>query len=92
MAPGKPILPADDAGKNGAASRRGRREDAKISYDETLVKAAALKVGAITALSVAGSLFAAFLALMLVFVFIKIEVDLRDIRDGIKGNHASVQP
>jgi hypothetical protein len=66
--------------------------DAKISYDETLVKAAALKVGAITALSVAGSLFAAFLALMLVFVFIKIEVDLRDIRDGIKGNHASVQP
>jgi hypothetical protein len=57
---------------------------AKSAHDETLVKAAALKVGAITALSVSGSLFACFLLLMLVFVFIKIEVDLRDIRNAIK--------
>jgi hypothetical protein len=37
------------------------------------------------------AMFACFLLLTLVFVFIKIEVDLRDIRNGMKENHAIVQ-
>ena len=65
---------------------------AKAAYDEALVKAAALKVTAVTASCVSGFLFASFLALMLVFVFIKIEVDLRDIRESLRENQASAQP
>jgi hypothetical protein len=65
---------------------------AKLVYDETLVKASALKVSAVTAGYVSVSLFASFLVLMLVFVFIKIEVDLRDIRNSFKDNQASAHP
>jgi len=65
---------------------------AKAAYDEALVKAAALKVTAVTASCVSGFLFASFLALMLVFVFIKIEVDLRDIRESLRENQAGAQP
>ena len=43
-------------------------------------------------LMAAGSLFAVFLLLMLVFVFIKIEVDLRDIRDELGNRTASAPP
>ena len=65
---------------------------AKSAHDEALATAVTLKTSAVMAGYLSAALFACFLLLMLVFVFIKIEVDLRDIKDGIKGNHASVQP
>ena len=58
---------------------------AKTVYDETQEKAAAHKVLAVGALEAALSLFASFLALMLIFVFIKVEIDLRDIRDALEA-------
>jgi hypothetical protein len=63
---------------------------AKSAHDETLVKAAALKTSAVMAGYASAALFTCFMLLMLVFVFIKIEVDLRDIRNGIKENRAIV--
>jgi hypothetical protein len=65
---------------------------AKLAHDEALAAAVTLKASAVMASYTSAILFTCFLLLMLVFVFIKIEVDLRDIRNGIKENHAIVQP
>jgi hypothetical protein len=59
-------------------------EHAKTAYDAAQEQAAARKALAAVALEVALSLFATFLSLMLIFVFIKVEIDLRDIRDALK--------
>jgi hypothetical protein len=64
---------------------------AKSAHDEALATAVTQKTSAVMAGYASAALFACFLLLMLVFVFIKIEVDLRDIRNGIKENHAIVQ-
>jgi len=64
---------------------------AKSGYDEALATAVTLKTSALMAGYASAALFACFLLLMLVFVFIKIEVDLRDIRNGIKESHAPAQ-
>jgi hypothetical protein len=64
---------------------------AKSAYDEALATAVTLKASAVMAGYASAVLFACFLLLMLVFVFIKIEVDLRDIRNGLKENHAILQ-
>jgi hypothetical protein len=61
-------------------------------FNEAGVTAFTLKTSALMAGYAAATLFACFLLLMLVFVFIKIEVDLRDIRNAIKEDHAIVQP
>jgi hypothetical protein len=65
---------------------------AKSAHDDALATAVTLKTSGLMVGYASAGLFSCFLLLMLVFVFIKIEVDLRDIRDGIKGNHARVQP
>jgi high-affinity Fe2+/Pb2+ permease len=43
-------------------------------------------------LTIAGALYAIFLAVMFVFVFIKIEVNLRDIRDEVAAVRHQGQP
>ena len=63
---------------------------AKVAYEVRKNQALESKGIAVGSFYAAVSLFGAFLAVMLTFVFIKIEIDLRDIRDNLQSSRPSV--